>query len=114
MKRTGQTFVAVLIAARFVAAATFNVTKIADTADGSCNADCSLREAIIAANANANTSDIINIPAGTYTLTRAGANENAASTGDLDILGPVSIVGAGAATTIVQAGTTNANGIDKV
>src|SRR3990170_6687024 len=32
-------------------AATFTVTKTADTADGTCNADCSLREAIIAAEA---------------------------------------------------------------
>ena len=34
-------------------AATFVVTKTADTADGTCDADCSLREAIIAANAAA-------------------------------------------------------------
>lgn len=33
-------------------AATLTVTKIADTADGVCDADCSLREAIIAAAAN--------------------------------------------------------------
>ncbi len=33
-------------------AATFTVTKTADTNDGVCNADCSLREAIGAANAN--------------------------------------------------------------
>ena len=33
--------------------ATFSVTKNADTNDGTCDADCSLREAIVAANANA-------------------------------------------------------------
>jgi CSLREA domain-containing protein len=33
-----------------VSAATFTVTKIADTNDGTCDADCSLREAITAAN----------------------------------------------------------------
>ncbi|MDH3267114.1 MAG: CSLREA domain-containing protein, partial [Gammaproteobacteria bacterium] len=33
-------------------AATFTVTKTADTNDGVCNADCSLREAITAANGN--------------------------------------------------------------
>src|SRR3989304_5976113 len=32
-------------------AATFTVTKTADTADGTCDADCSLREAIGAAEA---------------------------------------------------------------
>ncbi|HLM60606.1 MAG TPA: CSLREA domain-containing protein, partial [Pyrinomonadaceae bacterium] len=31
-------------------AATLTVTKIADTNDGACDADCSLREAIAAAN----------------------------------------------------------------
>ena len=31
-------------------AATFRVTKTSDTDDGACNADCSLREAINAAN----------------------------------------------------------------
>lgn len=36
-----------------VQAAIFNVTKTADTNDGTCNADCSLREAIAAANAGA-------------------------------------------------------------
>jgi len=34
-------------------AATYTVTKTADTNDGTCDADCSLREAIAAANANA-------------------------------------------------------------
>ena len=37
-------------------AATFTVTKTDDTADGSCDSDCSLREAVIAANANAGIS----------------------------------------------------------
>src|SRR5215204_3892358 len=39
-------------------AATFTVTKTADTSDGACDADCSLREAIGAAN-NASTDDVI-------------------------------------------------------
>src|SRR6185295_3614990 len=38
--------------------ATFTVTKIADTNDGVCDADCSLREAIAAAN-SASTNDVI-------------------------------------------------------
>ena len=96
--------------------ATFLVTKTADTNDGACNADCSLREAIVAANAAAGA-DSITLPAGTYTLTIANAgsaNEDASAQGDLDINDALTISGAGAATTIVQAGTTNANGIDKV
>ncbi len=39
-------------------AATFNVTKAADTNDGTCDADCSLREAIAATNANADADTI--------------------------------------------------------
>ena len=34
-------------------AADYPVTKYTDSADGTCDADCSLREAIIAANNNA-------------------------------------------------------------
>jgi len=48
-------------------AATFTVTKTADTNDGTCDADCSLREAIIAANTSTGA-DTISLPAGTYTL----------------------------------------------
>ena len=47
----------------------FVVTQEADTADGSCDLnDCSLREAVIAANALVGD-DRITIPAGTYVLT---------------------------------------------
>ena len=47
------------------AATTFTVTKTADTNDGVCDADCSLREAITAANANAGTDTIaFDIPGG--------------------------------------------------
>ncbi len=100
-------------------AATFTVTKVADTADASCTAaDCSLREAIIASNFVAGD-DTISVPVGTYTLAIAGENEDAARTGDLDVTGngKVTINGAGARTTIIQAGTvggTSGNGIDRV
>jgi trimeric autotransporter adhesin len=36
-------------------ATTYTVTKVADTNDGACNSDCSLREAITAANASTST-----------------------------------------------------------
>ncbi len=46
-----------------ILAATFTVTKTADTNDGTCDADCSLREAIVAANAAAGADTInFNIP----------------------------------------------------
>jgi CSLREA domain-containing protein len=94
--------------------ATFVVSKAADTADGVCNADCSLREAKIAANTAAGA-DIITFAANfTHQLTIAGADENTAATGDLDVTQPLTITGNGAASTILQAGTTTANGIDKI
>jgi CSLREA domain-containing protein len=71
------------------------VTKTADTNDGVCSgADCSLREAVVRANACAGT-QTIRVPAGTYTLTRTGIDENAAATGDLDLTGSVTILGDG-------------------
>ena len=78
-------------------AATFTVTKTADTNDGFCDADCSLREAIIATNALPGA-DTITVPAGTYTLSIAGTFEDAAATGDLDITDELTFSGAGADT----------------
>ena len=64
-------------------AATFVVTKVADT-NGTCEpADCSLREAVKAANAAAGDDTAI-VPPGTYTLTGA-AGEDLAESGDLDL-----------------------------
>ena len=65
-------------------ATTFPVTKTADTNDGSCDPDCSLREAIDAANTNPGTDDVP-VPAGTYLLTL----------GQLAVSDDVSIAGAG-------------------
>jgi CSLREA domain-containing protein len=86
-----------------VDAATFTVTKTADTADGTCDADCSLREAIIAANAAAGA-DTVTVPAGTYNLTIAGQDEDAAATGDLDITDDLTLSGAGAGSTVIDGG----------
>ena len=97
-------------------AAAFTVTKTADTADGTCDSDCSLREAIIAANA-AVGADTMTVPAGTYTLSIAGTDEDASATGDLDITDDLTITGAGAAGTIVEACDSSGgpcSGIDRV
>lgn len=102
---------ALLIAPSLAQANTpLTVTKTADTNDGACNTDCSLREAITAANAAAGD-DTISLPAGLYTLNRTGAGENLNDTGDLDIAnnGSVTITGAGARTT-----TINGNATDRV
>lgn len=81
------------------------VTSTLDTIDPN-DGVTTLREAVIAAN-NSPGDDTITLPAGTYTLGIAGAGENAAATGDLDITdttGSLTIIGAGAETTIIDAG----------
>lgn len=82
-------------------AAIFDVTKTDD--DVTCTpGNCSLRGAIQAANATPEA-DTINVPAGRHLLTIAG-DEDAGAEGDLDINGSVTIAGAGAESTIVDAG----------
>ena len=80
--------------------------------------DCSLREAIMAANTNAavdacaggSGADTISLPAGTYLISITGANENVNLTGDFDVTDTagLTISGAGAGSTIIDA-----NGIDR-
>lgn len=84
-------------------AAVFAPTKFTDSADGVCNADCSLREAIQAANLAAGA-DVIELGAGTYQLSRAGAGEDANSTGDLDLTSQITINGLDARRTILDGG----------
>jgi len=91
---------------------TITVTGTVDTAPAACagtgTVTCAtLREAVIHANGNANGAtkyDVINLPAGTINLTIAGADEDAAANGDLDITEGVNIVGAGVASTTVDGG----------
>ena len=82
---------ALLAAPASAAAVTRQVTKTADTNDGVCSvADCSVREALSVAQ----NTDVIAIPAGTYNLTL----------GELSVTGAVTIQGAGATTTTINAG----------
>ncbi|HYL76326.1 MAG TPA: Ig-like domain repeat protein [Bryobacteraceae bacterium] len=85
--------------------------------DGS--GDCTLREAILKANATAGT-DTIMVAAGTYTLTLPKvANDFSGQHGALYVNDSVNIIGAGQNTTIIQAGTLGdssgtPNGVDMV
>jgi len=88
----------------------------ANIGDGICSSTpsgkCTLRAAIQEANFSTGVADTISLPAGIYTLTRAGANEDAAATGDLDITynsGGVSIYGSSLDKVIVDGG-----GLDRV
>jgi CSLREA domain-containing protein len=107
--------VAVALAAADAQGATFTVTKTSDTRDGACDADCSLREAVIAANQSPGA-DVIVLPSGDYALTLAnpvgdpqGNNDATAQTGDLDLTDDVAIQGAGSGTTSIDA-----HGLDRV
>jgi CSLREA domain-containing protein len=86
----------------------FDVTKTADTFDGACDSDCSLREAVAAANAHTGE-DAILLGPGVYTLTREGAFEDSGTTGDLDFTERLVILGAGADRTILDGA-----GLDRV
>lgn len=96
-------------------AATIAVDSLADDLDA--NGNCTLREAIQAANTDAAVdhcaagqgADTIEIPAGTYTLAIAGPQENGNATGDLDITSDLTLAGAGADVSILDGGATAAS-----
>ena len=104
-----------------VHAATFTVNTTSDTldvtpGDGNCadaGAMCSLRAAIGEANALAGD-DIITLPAGTYTQSLVAANEDLNAGGDWDITTNITINGAGAGTTILQAAATPGTATERV
>src|SRR5437867_1150288 len=97
-------------------AATFTVDTTADVVDalagdGICataTGACSLRAAVQESRALPGGDTII-LPSGLYLLTIAGAGNNSASSGDLDISEELTILGAGARTTIIDG-----NGLDRV
>ena len=91
------------------AATTFDVTTTADVADaspgdGKCASvqnSCSLRAAIQEAD-KSSFAITITLPAGTYALKLAAPDDAMAATGDLDVVGDVTITGAGADGTVVD------------
>lgn len=99
-----------------VYAANFAVDSTADAVDanpgdGVCDdgaGRCTLRAAIQETNSLPGA-DTITLPAGTYTLSIPGADEDAAATGDLDITDDLTLTGAGRDTTIIDGG-----GLDRV
>jgi CSLREA domain-containing protein len=85
------------------------ITPTVFTDDLANNGNCTLREAVTAANTDAavdacppgSGADVIQLQAGTYQLTVQGVGEDLAATGDLDIVSDLTVQGAGPATTIV-------------
>jgi CSLREA domain-containing protein len=99
-------------------AANFTVTSATDAVDaGGCTVDqCTLRDAVIAANAAPGST--INLPARTYNLTipptGPGNGNDDARSGDLNITAQVTITGAGASSTIIDGGGTAGTSTDRV
>ena len=97
-----------------VTPSTFRVNTLLDTVavnlktGKDASGHISLRSAIQAANSGSN-SDTIILPAGTITLTIAGANEDNAATGDLDIRSNLTIKGKGAGSSVIDG-----NNLDRV
>lgn len=89
---------------------TYTVTRLDDPIpDGCLPADCSLREAVIAANATTDTDTIDFALDGTVELSIAPSGANDATTGDLDITESLLLEGRGAMDTVIDA-----NQLDRV
>jgi CSLREA domain-containing protein len=85
----------VFLPGQAVAGGTLFVTRADDPAPNGCQAgDCSLREAIIAANVSLAHKTIV-LPGTMLNLEQAGAGEDASVTGDLDINSNTTILGNG-------------------
>ena len=112
--------IAILIASAFVfctrasAASTFTVNSTADevdsdVSDGVCRTaagTCTVRAAFMQANTEGSVGAVINIPAGTYVLSRpiiSGNDGDAAGNLNITTYGAVTVVGAGATSTIIDA-----------
>lgn len=104
------TFGPLILAPIDITWAASNITVTTSTDNLTNNGDCSLREAIQAANTDTavdactagSGDDTIAVPVDTYTLTLAGAGEDANATGDLDITANVTIQGVSSASTIID------------
>jgi CSLREA domain-containing protein len=85
-------------------AAIFDVTQTNDPTPGTCDSNCSLREAVILAN-TMDGDDEIRLKAETYVLTRQGGDDTA-QVGDLDLTDDgdsITITGVSADATIIDA-----------
>ncbi len=116
-------FIAILLTLALAAPAGAQVTFTVDNAmdvndatpgDGICLATgggCTLRAAITEANAVAGADTVV-VPAGTYTLSLPGTNEEQNASGDLDVRTDMTIRGSGGGAVITAAGLTNQRVLD--
>jgi hypothetical protein len=95
---------------QLAAARTLRPNKRGDHAPNGCSKhDCTLREAVIEANAHAGADKIVLRGGHAYNLSRAPSGTNDASTGDLNLLDPVTI-----ASSNRKLATVDANELDRV
>ncbi|MEM7480045.1 MAG: choice-of-anchor Q domain-containing protein [Acidobacteriota bacterium] len=80
----------------------FSPNLKADGPPGRCEADCTFREAVLTANFRPGA-DVVMLEAGSYSLRRGGRGEEVASTGDLDVTDDLTVIGAGADRTFLDA-----------
>jgi CSLREA domain-containing protein len=126
--RAGLVLAFTLLGAGTTRAAVLTVTKVADTNDGVCATDCSLREAVAAANASPLNDTIVFDPSvfsTPQTITLAGSEITIEPNGTLDIVGPgaalltisgnhasrILMIGVGSVVTISHATFTAGNGV---
>jgi CSLREA domain-containing protein len=104
MRKYSRWLLGLLLAANGAGAADIVVTRLDDPTPAAClPTDCSLREAVIAANALPGA-DVIHLPSGIIQLTIANTSVNPGATqGDLDLTDAVEIVGVSAASTSIIA-----------
>ncbi|MBK7976658.1 MAG: putative metal-binding motif-containing protein [Deltaproteobacteria bacterium] len=103
-------------------AATILVDSTLDDLDQGPNGNCTLREAVLSANDDVAVdgctagagADAIVLPRGSFTLTIPGRDEDAGQTGDLDVIGALTIRGAGSSTTFLEAGSDAVSAVDRV
>lgn len=83
-------------------AAILDVTRFDDPVPDACApGDCSLREAVLAANALTGA-DTVRLSPGRYFLEQRGIDENRGLTGDIDITDDLTIIGAGREATAID------------
>lgn len=90
------------------AAKTFKVTSTTDTIPNGCTkSNCTLREAVIAANGHAGTDTVLVKGGKNYALALPATGEDLAADGDLDVTSPLSVRATGKKRAIIDAAATS-------
>lgn len=110
-RRVVRAVMPLVVAASVASGSTITVDSTADDLDLPPNGNCTLREAILAANGDVSVdgctagagSDRIVLPAGSYSLGVLGRDEDAGATGDLDVRGDLEVAAVAPGTSTIDA-----------